>query len=81
MLLSVCFASQGILDAQKPPEMISPNMTSVLCIYSALFMRFALAIQPRNLLLFGVHATNEVVQLNQLRRWSQSRALSVTDKV
>ncbi len=44
-------------------------MTTAMCIYSALFMRFALAIQPRNLLLFACHVCNEGVQLNQLRRW------------
>ena len=31
----------GILDANKPPEMISENMTATLFIYSCLFMRFA----------------------------------------
>ena len=44
-------------------------MWAVLCVYSALFMRFSLAIRPKNYLLFACHATNEVVQLNQLRRW------------
>lgn len=33
-------------------------------------MRFAWAIQPRNYLLFACHASNEVVQLNQMRRWA-----------
>ena len=91
--------AQGLADTKKPPEMISPNMTSgahlvipkyayilpsghiagavvsliagcaAMCVYSALFMRFALAIQPRNLLLFACHVCNEGVQLNQLRRW------------
>ena len=41
----------------------------MLCVYSVLFMRFSLAIRPKNHLLFACHATNEVVQLNQLRRW------------
>lgn len=44
-------------------------MTGVLCVYSVLFMRFAWVIQPRNYLLFACHASNEAVQLNQLRRW------------
>lgn len=35
------------------PQKISGNMTGAMCIYSALFMRFALAIQPRNYLLFA----------------------------
>jgi hypothetical protein len=54
----------------KPPEVISRNMTAAMCVYSALFMRFAWAIQPRNHLLFACHFSNEIVQLNQLRRWA-----------
>ena len=34
----------------------------MLCVYSALFMRFAWAVQPRNYLLFACHASNECVQ-------------------
>ena len=41
---------------------------AVMCLYSALFMRFALAIQPKNYLLFACHVCNEAVQLNQARR-------------
>ena len=41
---------------------------AVMCIYSLLFMRFAWAINPRNYLLFACHASNEAVQLNQMRR-------------
>ena len=40
-----------------------------MCVYSLLFMRFALAIKPVNYLLFACHVCNEAVQLNQLRRW------------
>ncbi len=40
-----------------------------MCIYSLLFMRFAWAIQPRNYLLFACHFSNELVQLNQMRRY------------
>ncbi|KAI7842054.1 hypothetical protein COHA_004253 [Chlorella ohadii] len=45
-------------------------MTAAMCVYSALFMRFAWAIQPRNYLLFACHFSNECVQLNQMRRWA-----------
>ena len=31
----------GILDANKPPEMISERMTFTLFCYSCMFMRFA----------------------------------------
>ena len=65
---------QGLNDTfNKPVDKISPNMTGVLCVYSVLFMRFAWVIQPRNYLLFSCHASNEGVQLNQMRRWGQWR--------
>ncbi len=41
--------------------------------YSALFMRFAWVISPRNYILFACHISNECVQLNQMRRWAQWR--------
>ena len=41
---------------------------AALCVYSALFMRFAWRVQPRNLLLFACHATNECAQLVQAAR-------------
>jgi hypothetical protein len=48
-------------------------MTGALVVYSAIFMRYALAIQPRNYLLFGCHFINEGAQLTQgyryLRYW------------
>ena len=53
-------------------------LLAVLCVYSALFMRFATQIRPKNYLLLACHATNEVVQLYQLRRYYHGRALSVT---
>ncbi|CAL1285202.1 unnamed protein product [Larinioides sclopetarius] len=40
-------------------------MTLALCIYSLLFMRFAWRVQPRNLLLFACHFTNECAQITQ----------------
>ncbi|GAB4860476.1 pyruvate transporter mpc1 [Ancistrocladus abbreviatus] len=64
------FVAAGLVDMNKPPEMISGNMTTVMCIYSGLFMRFAWMVNPRNYLLLGCHASNEVVQLYQLSRWA-----------
>jgi len=63
------FVVAGLADTQKPPDMISGNMTGVMCIYSALFMRFAWVVQPRNYLLMACHVSNETVQLYQLSRW------------
>ncbi len=42
-----------------------------LCVYSGLFMRFALAVQPVNYLLFACHLTNEAAQLTQGYRFLQ----------
>ncbi|XP_064405634.1 mitochondrial pyruvate carrier 1-like [Halichondria panicea] len=58
----------AMADMKKDPEIISPKMTVALCIYSALFMRFAIKVQPRNMLLFACHFTNEATQLTQLGR-------------
>ncbi|KAL5106116.1 Mitochondrial pyruvate carrier 1 [Taenia crassiceps] len=49
-------------DLKNNPELISGKMTLALLCYSALFMRFAIRVQPRNLLLFACHFTNEAAQ-------------------
>ena len=46
-------------------------MTGALVIYSATFMRYALAVSPRNFLLFGCHFVNECSQLTQGYRYLQ----------
>lgn len=60
----------AIMDMKKDPEIISPKMTTALCIYSALFMRFAIKVRPQNMLLFACHFTNECAQIGQLGRWA-----------
>merc|ERR1712183_670120 len=67
------FVAAGLADINKPPEMISGNMTGAMCIYSALFMRFAWMVQPRNYLLLACHVSNETVQLYQLSRWAKGQ--------
>ncbi|XP_015174406.1 PREDICTED: mitochondrial pyruvate carrier 1 [Polistes dominula] len=54
-----------IADIQKDPKFISGKMTAALCVYSAAFMRFALRVQPRNMLLFACHFVNEGAQITQ----------------
>ncbi|ORZ11134.1 hypothetical protein BCR42DRAFT_421642 [Absidia repens] len=61
----------AIGDTQKDASLISGNMTAALCVYSALFMRFALAVQPTNYLLFACHFVNEGAQLTQGYRYLQ----------
>ncbi|XP_054782419.1 mitochondrial pyruvate carrier 1-like isoform X2 [Prosopis cineraria] len=60
------FVVAGAADMNKPPEMISANMTSVL------YMRFAWMVRPRNYLLLACHASNETVQLSQFYRWANA---------
>ncbi|KAI0540711.1 hypothetical protein GGR58DRAFT_459716 [Xylaria digitata] len=59
----------AVVDAQKSPELISGHMTLALCIYSATFMRYSLAIAPKNYLLFMCHFINEGSQLTQGYRY------------
>lgn len=58
------------------PEKISAPLTLSLSVYSALFMRFAWLVTPRNYLLFACHIFNESVQLTQLyRRYQYEQTL------
>ncbi|PTB65418.1 UPF0041-domain-containing protein [Trichoderma citrinoviride] len=59
----------AVLDTQKSPDLISGQMTAALCVYSATFMRYALAVSPKNYLLFGCHVVNEAAQLTQGYRY------------
>jgi len=61
----------AVMDTQKSPELISGTMTGALCIYSATFMRYSLAVTPANYLLFACHFVNEGSQLTQGYRWLQ----------
>ena len=46
-------------------------MTSALALYSAVFMRYSLAVTPKNYLLFGCHFINCSSQLIQGYRYLQ----------
>lgn len=62
-------SGSAIYDAMNgSADIISPNMTGVLIVYSTLFTRWAYIVKPQNLLLASCHATNVVAQANQLRR-------------
>uniref|UniRef100_A0A8D2EVS8 Mitochondrial pyruvate carrier n=1 Tax=Theropithecus gelada TaxID=9565 RepID=A0A8D2EVS8_THEGE len=45
-------------DMKASLEIISGRMTTAFILYSAIFMRFAYSVQPRNLLLMTCHCTN-----------------------
>ncbi|CAG0886194.1 unnamed protein product [Cyprideis torosa] len=59
----------ALADLKKDPSYISGNMTAALTLYSILFMRFALLVKPRNMLLFSCHFTNTAAQSVQLVRF------------
>ncbi|ESZ98894.1 UPF0041 domain-containing protein [Sclerotinia borealis F-4128] len=61
----------AVMDTQKSPDLISGKMTAALCVYSATFMRYSLAVTPLNPLLFLCHFVNEGAQLTQGYRWMQ----------
>jgi hypothetical protein len=44
-------------------------MTTSLILYSGTFMRYSLAVQPKNYLLFACHAINFSAQLTQGYRY------------
>ncbi|KAK0731051.1 hypothetical protein B0H67DRAFT_563640 [Lasiosphaeris hirsuta] len=59
----------AVADTRKSPELISGQMTFALSIYSATFMRYSLAVSPKNYLLFACHFINEGAQLTQGYRY------------
>jgi len=59
----------AVMDTQKSPEFISGPMTAALIGYSATFMRYALAVTPKNYLLFGCHFINFNSQAVQMYRY------------
>lgn len=60
----------AVLDLKKDPDIISGPMTGSLIVYSLVFMRYSLAILPKNYLLFGCHFVNECAQLAQGYRYA-----------
>jgi hypothetical protein len=52
----------------QKPESIDPVMTTILAVYSSIFMRWALAIAPANYPLAACHVTNFSAQLTLLAK-------------
>ncbi|KAH6718885.1 hypothetical protein DL95DRAFT_334938 [Leptodontidium sp. 2 PMI_412] len=61
----------AVMDTNKSPEMISGTMTGALFVYAGTFMRYSLAITPKNYLLFACHLVNAGAQGTQGYRWLQ----------
>lgn len=70
----------ALADIRRDPKYISGKMTFALCLYSAMFMRFAIRVQPRNMLLFACHFVNEGAQLTQGCRFIKYNYLDKSDK-
>ncbi|CAD7083780.1 unnamed protein product [Hermetia illucens] len=70
----------ALADIKKDPKIISGKMTFALTLYSAIFMRFAWKVQPRNLLLFACHITNFTAQNVQGARFVNYHYLSKQEK-
>ncbi|QLG73056.1 hypothetical protein HG535_0E01400 [Zygotorulaspora mrakii] len=66
----------ALYDLKKDPTVISGPMTGALVLYSAVFMKYALAVTPTNYLLFGCHLVNEMAQLGQGYRFLSYNYLS-----
>ena len=45
-----------------------------------LFMRFAIKVEPRNMLLFACHFSNETAQLIQLGRWAKHECVRLVTR-
>jgi hypothetical protein len=56
-------------------------MTGALVVYSATFMRYSLAVSPKNYLLFACHFINEASQLTQGYRYLQYNYWGGKDKM
>ena len=70
------FVVAGIMDMNKPMECVSEKMTLTLACYSAMFMRFAWRVAPRNYILFACHLCNCSAQsmlLAKKLRWSREQ--------
>ena len=56
-------------------------MTAALTAYSATFMRYALAVSPKNYLLFGCHVVNFSAQSTQAYRFTNYWYMGGKDKI
>lgn len=59
----------AVLDLKKDEQLISGRMTGALLIYSTVFMKYSMAVTPKNYLLFGCHFVNWFSQAGQGYRW------------
>lgn len=70
----------ALADTKKDPQFISGRMTFALTLYSAVFMRFAWKVQPRNLLLLACHMANFSAQSYQGSRFVHYNYIAKKDQ-
>ncbi|CCW64204.1 unnamed protein product [Phytomonas sp. EM1] len=71
----------GIVNfSSRPINDIDVKMTSVLCVYSLLFLRWSIAVSPVNYPLFFCHATNSTVQAATLLRLGYAKITQKPNK-
>lgn len=70
----------ALYDLKKDPTLISGPMTMALVAYSAVFMRYATAVTPKNYLLFACHFINESAQLGQGYRFLSYNYLTTEEE-
>ena len=58
------------LTSARAPSSISGRMTGALIVYATTFMRYSLAVTPKNYLLFACHFVNFNAQVTQGYRWT-----------
>lgn len=76
LVSGVANAKRAERQSKKQLEVIDIEIFSALMCYSAVFMRFAWKVQPRNLLLFACHITNFSAQGTQGLRFVNHHYLS-----
>lgn len=54
---------------RQPASQVDPKMTSILALYSCVFMRWSIAISPANYPLLACHTTNSLAQFTTLGKY------------
>ncbi|KAK3718924.1 hypothetical protein LTR37_004840 [Vermiconidia calcicola] len=71
----------AVMDTRKDPDIISGRMTLALAGYSGVFMRYSMAVTPKNYLLFGCHIVNFSAQMTQGYRFVNYWYMGGRDKL
>jgi len=70
----------AISSLKRDPDKVNFQMTGVLAVYSLIFVRWSIAVFPRNYPLFFCHITNSIAQSAQIARVSWYKLNNRTEK-